>query len=1253
SKSERKLRGQQVTSGTPDKNLQSLNFTDREYSIRRPSDHNMLAIPSLMPCPSRSNSASAKSSLLTSFRDSLLWSILRFSEVICEETSLEEKFDAAVKVIRNLPKDGPYQPSSDMQLRFYGLFKQATEGPCNKPQPSFWQVVNRAKWDAWKGMSSMSKEDAMLQYVEELKKVVETMPLTEDVSDFVSVASPLMDIIEDASREDDGSVSDDTSDTKGESKGDSPQMRASMLEDPYTYDSGSDTEDFHDTQTATQVPRLEIYQDRQVPGPRSNTHSKTGEELKNRLQDILMQLEANAQHLERIERLIKQRAEKELVAFLWILFLQCGILHLVALNCAHSLPSCSFQEALAEMTPPILAVCHCGSSLIYAFGTFSEDNGSETGRRRDMGAKQLLFHFLGGLVSSGIIYCLGRFHFSPAWILASLGFGALLRYNKQQRHKRLDFSQMLATTDEKELIVTCLKELPSWVLFPDVERAEWLNTMIIRMWPFIGHYVKDMIETSIQPQVQETLKAYKLPGFRFTKTILGNVPPRIGGVKSFKQMLSRDEIVFDLEVIYAGDCKFECMVRGVTIGVNDLKLRGFMRVVLKPLVKTHPIIGGIQAYFLNPPELDFDLTNFANVLDFPGFSDLVRTTVMQQICSFIVIPNKFSMSMAPDVPLVSLKLPLPRGVLRIHLVEAKNLVKKDIGILGMGKSDPYAVISVGAHQFKTKVISNTVNPFWDYVCEADVESVDGQKVQLQLWDFDPGFPGSQNDDALGRIQMDIADIAERGHLDTWVRVQEAKTGQVHLVLDWLELSEDPHDLAEPLDGRALSNHPDPKVILSVGTQKEMSAVSLRTCSPVWEECFMFFIKGLESQNFVLKIEDAKSAKQLGNVTIQLPLLLKEEHLQLFQQKFHLSNALPDSAVTLTLRLSLLKHGKMTSREATKIKTEEERKPGPLEFGYQDSQFLKPEAIAIGGTRVHMPEDQAKKKKSIRGYTWHKDQEQVQSRSTPCSPGEWLTQRTKKRLRVIHEHNVAGISNDTSIPSLPPPSPTMPKVEVMGIPEPLKPSDTQPVSIPPPSPNLSHRASTPGNLRGSHKYRGPPSLDEMVSSTVLPATHAIDLDNRSMTEVLRRKQGEEEGDFHLGRIQVSVRYASHKNKLVVVIHRCSNLPMEDEVEKPDPYVKLYLLPDRSSKLKTGHQKDEQFPIYDETFEYPLSAAEVKHRTLELQVISKKGKMAKLFGKMPILGMLRIPLSNVAEGEEGKIVAHWFDLEPPQADYDKDK
>lgn len=58
-----------------------------------------------------------------------------------------------------------------------------------------------------------------------------------------------------------------------------------------------------------------------------------------------------------------------------------------------------------------------------------------------------------------------------------------------------------------------------------------------------------------------------------------------------------------------------------------------------------------------------------------------------------------------------------QGVLRIHVVEAKHLMKKDIGVLGKGKSDPYAVINIGAQEFRTKTIDNTVNPKWDFWCE--------------------------------------------------------------------------------------------------------------------------------------------------------------------------------------------------------------------------------------------------------------------------------------------------------------------------------------------------------------------------------------------------------------------------------------------------------------------------------------------------------------------------------------------------------
>ncbi|CAF97634.1 unnamed protein product [Tetraodon nigroviridis] len=103
-----------------------------------------------------------------------------------EENDLEAKFDAAVKVIWSLPEEGPFQPSDDMLLRFYGYYMQATQGPCNIPRPSsFWDPRGKVKWDAWSSLGNMTKVEAMKNYVQDIQLILETIPITDDVSDLV------------------------------------------------------------------------------------------------------------------------------------------------------------------------------------------------------------------------------------------------------------------------------------------------------------------------------------------------------------------------------------------------------------------------------------------------------------------------------------------------------------------------------------------------------------------------------------------------------------------------------------------------------------------------------------------------------------------------------------------------------------------------------------------------------------------------------------------------------------------------------------------------------------------------------------------------------------------------------------------------------------------------------------------------------------------------------------------------------------
>lgn len=84
---------------------------------------------------------------------------------------------------------------------------------------------------------------------------------------------------------------------------------------------------------------------------------------------------------------------------------------------------------------------------------------------------------------------------------------------------------------------------------------------------------------------------------------------------------------------------------------------------------------------------------------------------------------------------------------------------------------------------------------------------------------------------------------------------------------------------------------------------------------------------------------------------------------------------------------------------------------------------------------------------------------------------------------------------------------------------------------------------------------------------------------------------------------------------------SNIPLKDPSNVPDPYVKLYLLPGRAkeTKRKTIIVKDNLNPVYDATFEYIISQAELNTTELEVTVATQKGFLS---GGSPIIGMVRI-------------------------------
>ncbi|XP_076652756.1 acyl-CoA-binding domain-containing protein 6 [Halictus rubicundus] len=84
--------------------------------------------------------------------------------------SLEETFNKAASYLQTLASE----LNSNELLKFYALYKQATVGPCNIPQPSWFQMKAKQKWETWKNLNDMSCDTAMISYIEELTKLCPT-----------------------------------------------------------------------------------------------------------------------------------------------------------------------------------------------------------------------------------------------------------------------------------------------------------------------------------------------------------------------------------------------------------------------------------------------------------------------------------------------------------------------------------------------------------------------------------------------------------------------------------------------------------------------------------------------------------------------------------------------------------------------------------------------------------------------------------------------------------------------------------------------------------------------------------------------------------------------------------------------------------------------------------------------------------------------------------------------------------------------
>ncbi|XP_066603635.1 extended synaptotagmin-2 isoform X2 [Prorops nasuta] len=546
-----------------------------------------------------------------------------------------------------------------------------------------------------------------------------------------------------------------------------------------------------------------------------------------------------------------------------------------------------------------------------------------------MNITSLAKKFIVNFAAASFIWSIGYMNWSIAWLLAPIAFTAWNSEKHKDSMLKTITAQASVLTKEKDLITSRLDDLPSWVYFPDFDRAEWLNRILEKVWPSINHFIREVFKNTIEPSIVESLTQYKITGFRFGRLVLGRIPPKIYGIKAYDKNTSRDEIILDADILYAGDCDITFNIGNIKGGIRDFQIRGLMRIVMKPLIPVIPLIGGVQIFFLNSPSIHYNLVGVADVLDLPGFSEILRRIIVEQIAAKAVLPNKIVIPLSEDIPAEVLKIPEPEGVLRIHVVEAKHLMKKDIGVLGKGKSDPYAIINVGAQEFRTKTIVNTIDPKWDFWCECAVTSAVAQQLTVLIWDYDD----TKGDESLGRATIEVNRVKRKGTIDTWVSLEQAKHGMVHLRLTWLQLSKNSADLpAALMETQQLrvtsmstallilyidsaknlpcvrgNKQPDVYLEASVSGQTQRTTTILRSCDPVWEKGFTFLVSNPETGVLHIKLTDEKTGLIVGEMHFNITTLMEKKNLEIARQPYDLQKADRESRIVMSLSLSILKY----------------------------------------------------------------------------------------------------------------------------------------------------------------------------------------------------------------------------------------------------------------------------------------------------------------------------------------------------------
>nr|CAD7586972.1 unnamed protein product [Timema genevievae] len=166
------------------------------------------------------------------------------------------------------------------------------------------------------------------------------------------------------------------------------------------------------------------------------------------------------------------------------------------------------------------------------------------------------------------------------------------------------------------------------------------------------------------------------------------------------------------------------------------------------------------------------------------------------------------------------------------------------------------------------------------------------------------------------------------------------------------------------------------------------------------------------------------------------------------------------------------------------------------------------------------------------------------------------------------------------------------------------------------------------LGSAYKEKVQPDMEELT-------------ENQEEADEAESKQSE----IKLGRLQYKLEYDFNSNSLSVTVIQAEDLPALDMGGTSDPYVKVYLLPDKKKKFETKVHRKTLSPVFNETFTFKnVPYAEAMNKTLVFAIFD-----FDRFSKHDQIGEVKLPLCQV---DLAQTIEDWKELQSVEGEGGQD-